>query len=531
MGNRTTAVYDADNRVKSLIDPVGNRTTWTYDAAGQVITESDPLNANRTYAYDAAGRLTSATDRLGRRIDYAYDAANRNTTVKWYANGGGLTQTQTFTYDAANNLTAAIDPDGTYTLAYDALNRVSHVDEPFSLSLTFGYDAAGNRTSVVDSLGGVTTAMFDARNLQTSEELGGTGLTRIQAIRAYDADGRLTTEGRQKWNGSAWQTVGTTTYDFDAAGRETHIKTVDGSNGVLANYTYTYDAANRLSAKVESGVTTSYAYDTSGQLTQDANISFTYDGNGNRTMTGYATGAGNRTTNDGTWTYTYDAEGNVAKKSKGSMSDTWNYSYDNNNQLVTVTYSATDGGSVTQRVTYVYDAFGNRIERDGWDGSTSTVERYGLDGWDPAKLANRVGNENFESWADLDSNNALTMRRIRTPVEALPGLHREAVCDLASWHLARLAELNGTADRVVDKLPDNYLHLGLIATLFPKARVIHCRRNLRDVAVSCWMTNFRHIRWAADLGHIAARFADYRRVTDYWRRVFDALETLETPRP
>jgi hypothetical protein len=82
-----------------------------------------------------------------------------------------------------------------------------------------------------------------------------------------------------------------------------------------------------------------------------------------------------------------------------------------------------------------------------------------------------------------------------------------------------LEELNATADRVVDKLPDNYLYLGMIVTLFPKARIIHCRRDPRDVAVSCWMTNFRHIHWASDPGHIAARFADYRRVMVHWRRV------------
>ena len=53
-------------------------------------------------------------------------------------------------------------------------------------------------------------------------------------------------------------------------------------------------------------------------------------------------------------------------------------------------------------------------------------------------------------------------------------------------------------------MPDNYLYLGLLAALFPQATFIHCRRDLRDIAVSCWMTNFRHIRWAANLDHIAA---------------------------
>jgi hypothetical protein len=68
-------------------------------------------------------------------------------------------------------------------------------------------------------------------------------------------------------------------------------------------------------------------------------------------------------------------------------------------------------------------------------------------------------------------------------------------------------------------MPDNYLYLGLLAAVFPKAKFIHCRRNVRDIAVSCWMTNFRHIRWANDPEHIASRFAEYRRLMEHWRRV------------
>ena len=68
-------------------------------------------------------------------------------------------------------------------------------------------------------------------------------------------------------------------------------------------------------------------------------------------------------------------------------------------------------------------------------------------------------------------------------------------------------------------MPDNYLYLGLLATLFPRAMFIHCRRDLRDVAVSCWMTDFRTIRWANDPAHIAHRFSEYRRLMDHWRTV------------
>jgi tetratricopeptide (TPR) repeat protein len=101
--------------------------------------------------------------------------------------------------------------------------------------------------------------------------------------------------------------------------------------------------------------------------------------------------------------------------------------------------------------------------------------------------------------------------------EGLIRLERDKVRRLGQRHLEQLRALDGTASRVVDKMPDNYLHLGLLATLFPRAKFIHCRRDLRDVAVSCWMTNFRHIRWANDPEHIAARFRDYQRLMEHWR--------------
>ena len=90
---------------------------------------------------------------------------------------------------------------------------------------------------------------------------------------------------------------------------------------------------------------------------------------------------------------------------------------------------------------------------------------------------------------------------------------------LADTHLRALRALSEPALRVADKMPDNYLYLGLLATLFPKASFIHCRRELRDVAVSCWMTSFSQIRWANDPEYIAARFRDYRRLMEHWRRV------------
>jgi hypothetical protein len=111
-------------------------------------------------------------------------------------------------------------------------------------------------------------------------------------------------------------------------------------------------------------------------------------------------------------------------------------------------------------------------------------------------------------------------------LEALARLDAATARRVGARHLERLNELNADRPRVADKMPDNYLYLGLLAALFPRAKFIHCRRDLRDVAVSCWMTNFRQIRWANDPEHIASRFAEHRRIMAHWKGALP-VELLE----
>jgi tetratricopeptide (TPR) repeat protein len=131
-----------------------------------------------------------------------------------------------------------------------------------------------------------------------------------------------------------------------------------------------------------------------------------------------------------------------------------------------------------------------------------------------------LAREGFEllasgSWGKLET----CPREEAGDFENLARLDAPTARDAADRHLGQLRALNEPAARVADKMPDNYLYLGVLAALFPCATFIHCRRNLRDVSVSCWMTNFRNIRWANDHDHIAARFTESRRLMDHWRRV------------
>lgn len=105
------------------------------------------------------------------------------------------------------------------------------------------------------------------------------------------------------------------------------------------------------------------------------------------------------------------------------------------------------------------------------------------------------------------------------PSVCVPHLTREHVRHVGQAHLARLRELDAGALRVVDKMPDNYLWLGFLAAVFPRAKFVYARRDFNDIAVSCWMTNFKSIRWACDPDDIAQRVRDHRRIMDHWRAV------------
>ena len=113
----------------------------------------------------------------------------------------------------------------------------------------------------------------------------------------------------------------------------------------------------------------------------------------------------------------------------------------------------------------------------------------------------------------------VTGRRGTLPHECVGYLDRNAIEQLARKHMNALADRNASADRFVDKMPENTLYLGFLAALFPRAKFIHCRRDLRDAALSCWITDFWQVRWACDQHQIASRAAEYRRVMEHWRRV------------
>jgi tetratricopeptide (TPR) repeat protein len=110
-----------------------------------------------------------------------------------------------------------------------------------------------------------------------------------------------------------------------------------------------------------------------------------------------------------------------------------------------------------------------------------------------------------------------------------PDVPAERLAAAADEYLAALRKLAPDADRVVDKNPSNFAFLGLIAALFPRARLIHCRRDPRDVGLSCFMQNFRAGKpWSYDLRDMAHYYRQYHRLMEHWRGVLP-IAILDVP--
>jgi tetratricopeptide (TPR) repeat protein len=90
----------------------------------------------------------------------------------------------------------------------------------------------------------------------------------------------------------------------------------------------------------------------------------------------------------------------------------------------------------------------------------------------------------------------------------------------AVTHLNRLRKLGDSFPRIIDKMPDNILYLGVVALLFPAARIIFCKRDLRDVCLSCHFQSFSQgMPWTNDLGDCATRALEIERLAAYWKSV------------
>ena len=115
----------------------------------------------------------------------------------------------------------------------------------------------------------------------------------------------------------------------------------------------------------------------------------------------------------------------------------------------------------------------------------------------------------------------------------------EKIRDLADSYIRRLATAPRDGLFVTDKTPFNVFFLGLAQVLFPNAKVIHCTRNPKDVALSCYFQNFKSIgmNWSNTVADIAAYMDAENKMIAHWHDTLsldvmtvDYQDMVEAPR-
>lgn len=103
---------------------------------------------------------------------------------------------------------------------------------------------------------------------------------------------------------------------------------------------------------------------------------------------------------------------------------------------------------------------------------------------------------------------------------------------LSAWgaeYVRGLCRLAPDARRITDKMPQNFLFVGLIHLMMPNARIIHVKRNPVDTCLSCYTKAFtnRNIKYSYDLAELGHHYVNYIRLMEHWRQVLPAGAFME----
>lgn len=334
-GVETVTSYDNLNRVtevrqKGATPAEDLVTVYTYTVFGDLFCTRLPRGNGIEHAYDGAGRLTailrgtavatpdstSCLDAALPRERTAYQLDGRGNQVEeslerwtgsaWVSEsktayeftchldrmtaGAGSTALSVteYCYDVNDNLEKVWDPnhprgsnpEPTQLHVYDALNRLTSTivgpGTAAAAATTYTYDAQDHLTGVTDAEGNTTLYTYSDRDLLTKEESPVSGIRTY----AYNEQGELEEETDARGV--------TVIRAYDVLDRLIAVSYPDPSLDV----TYTYDApgafaVGRLTGITRHGETVAYEYDRFGRMTRDGDLTYAYDGNGNRTTIGY----------------------------------------------------------------------------------------------------------------------------------------------------------------------------------------------------------------------------------------------------
>jgi len=103
---------------------------------------------------------------------------------------------------------------------------------------------------------------------------------------------------------------------------------------------------------------------------------------------------------------------------------------------------------------------------------------------------------------------------------SMTSIAQDILNGMGKTYINKLENLAPGADRIINKMPLNFWHLGLIACMFSGAKIIHCRRDPLDTCLSCYFQNFTNGQdYAFDLDDLGHFYRLYSEMMDHWSSV------------
>jgi tetratricopeptide (TPR) repeat protein len=94
-------------------------------------------------------------------------------------------------------------------------------------------------------------------------------------------------------------------------------------------------------------------------------------------------------------------------------------------------------------------------------------------------------------------------------------------------YMKYIAEAFPGKKRFIDKKPDNFLYLGLIKKMFPRAKVICTDRNPLDISLSVYFQQLSEaLPYATELADIGHYYGQFKKLASHWQEVFDSNDFL-----
>ncbi|MEV6348071.1 LamG-like jellyroll fold domain-containing protein [Actinoplanes sp. NPDC051851] len=427
-GTQTATINDLMySRKVAEVDALGNTTRYGYSGKGHLRTVTDPLGNMTINEHDVRGNVVAATtcqDRSENKCSTTFSSYYPDATTEKPAfsvlndrlleqRGPGSssatddTYLTTYTYDALGNRTSETDPlgrkttisytDGTTTGGY--LGGTAPAGLPWRLVKPGGgmqtilYYASGDIAQTTDPAGMVTRYEYDGLG-RTVKEIdvvaGADGATTGYQHDRLDRVVRVTDPATTNAVSGAKHTP-VTTLTYNADGLQT-AETVSDATGEDASRTvsYEYDDRGRRTAEIdELGNRVTLGYDAFGRVSRQEHadgsvVETVYDAVGNELKTVVKDWTGDP--NDPSEaqdlivrSLAYDAAGRLATETDAENVVT-EYTYTDNNLLVSVTRRDPDTGESFVMEMNTYDAAGNvttEVTNNGRSKTTRTYDKVG----------------------------------------------------------------------------------------------------------------------------------------------------------